>query len=462
MEVLSLDKNVIEHAIYYLQTLTETSSNAISIVNLLGEVQYWNSKAEEIYGIQLKEIEGKKISGFFKKEDLKLLEILETKEPQFNVYHQPRPDKHVLISSSPIFDNKGNVIGAVSIDQDITSIVKLNETLTLTTSQLQKLKQQYKLQVQMGPLSEIKGNSVAVQKAKSLALKVAKTNATVLIHGESGVGKELFAQGIHESSLRNNQPFMPINCGAIPEALFESEFFGYEKGSFTGAYKDGKIGKVEMADGGTLFLDEIGMLPLDMQVKLLRVLQEKEICRIGGNSSIKVNIRVVAATNSDLEDMVKKGLFREDLYYRLNVVKLSVPPLRERIEDIPILVENFMQEYAAKYQTKIPILLQSAMSRFTSYRWPGNIRELKNIVERMMIFNDKPSIHADDLVDVFPAVIEENIDKEGLAQEKALLEKERIKETLIETYGNKSAAAKKLGISRVSLYKKIKEYNIEI
>ena len=457
-----MDKISIEHSLQYLNTLIETSSDAITIINASGEVEYWSSQAEQMYGIPLKDIKKKKISIFFKKEDLKLLEILVTKKKVSNVYHQPRPDKHVLISSSPIFDDHGKLIGAISIDQDITNIVKLNEKLSLTTTELQKIKQQYNLSEQIGPLSEIAGNSDAIQTAKELTLKVAKTDATVLILWESGVGKELFAQGLHEASFRKNQPFIPINCGAIPEALFESEFFGYEKGSFTGANKDGKAGKMEMADGGTLFLDEIGMLPLDMQVKLLRVLQEREVSRIGGDASIKVDIRIVAATNSDLEDMIKKGLFREDLYYRLNVVTLKIPPLRERIDDIPILVNNFIPEYAVKYLKETPTLLTSAMEMFTTYQWPGNIRELKNIVERMIIFIDKSTIHAEDVENIFPVIINKSINKEGLAQEKALLEHNRIKEVLTETYGNKSAAAKKLGISRVSLYNKIKQYDIEV
>ncbi|QED49396.1 sigma-54 interaction domain-containing protein [Cytobacillus dafuensis] len=457
MNDLSLD-----HSFNYLNALMETSSDAITIINALGEVQYWSAQAEQIYGVPLKDIKQKKISKFFKIEDLKILEILETKKAVSNVYHQPRPDMHVLISSSPIFDDKGNLIGAISIDQDITNIVKLNEKLTLTTTQLQKIKQQYHLHEQIGPLSEIKGHSDALQNAKGLAIKVAKTDATVLIQGESGVGKELFAQGIHEASLRKNQPFIPINCGAIPDALFESEFFGYEKGSFTGADKEGKAGKVEMADGGTLFLDEIGMLPLDMQVKLLRVLQEREVCRIGGNTSVKVNIRIVAATNSDLEEMVKQGTFREDLYYRLNVVTLKIPPLRERIDDIPELVKNFAQEFAVKYQKELPTLMNSAMEVFMSYKWPGNIRELRNVVERMIIFIDKSAINAEDVINIFPSIKQEKMNKEGLALEKATLEKDRIIEALHETYGNKSAAAKKLGISRVSLYNKIKQFDIKV
>lgn len=455
-----------DYLIHYIRTLIKISPDAVTIVNALGEVMYWSKQAEFIYSIPFKEIKGKKISEFFNKEDLKVLEILETKKPVFNAYHQPRPDKHVLISSSPIFDETGNLIGAISIDQDITSIVKLNEKLTLKTTQLQKLKQQYNVQGKIGPLSDIKGNSTAIRQTKELTLKVAKTDATVLIQGESGVGKELFSQGIHEASLRKEQPFIPVNCGAIPEALFESEFFGYEKGSFTGASKKGKAGKVEMADGGTLFLDEIGMLPLDMQVKLLRVLQEREVYRVGGNEPIKVDIRVVAATNSDLMSMVKQGTFREDLYYRLNVVTLKIPPLRERIEDIPILVRNFIQEFAAKYDKTEPSLSESAMTMFMSYHWPGNVRELKNVVERMMIFTDKETVSAEDLIHIFPIGTKKELPKEEkperLLQEKALLEKERIEEALIETYGNKSAAAKKLGISRVTLYKKIKEYNIRV
>lgn len=449
-------------SVHYLNTLIDTSSNAISIIDASGQVIYWSPKAEEIYNIPPVDIIGQKISLFFKKENLKLLEILKTQKPVFNVYHQPRPDKHVLISSSPIFDENGTLIGALSIDQDITNIVELNEKLTLTTTQLQHMKQHFHLQEQMGPFSEIIGNSPAIQTTKELAGKVAKTDATVLIQGESGTGKELFAQGIHEASLRNDRPFIPINCGAIPEALFESEFFGYEKGSFTGAHKDGKPGKVELADNGTLFLDEIGMLPLDMQVKLLRVLQEREVCRIGGSVPIKVNIRIIAATNSDLKDMVKKGLFREDLYYRLNVVTLAIPPLRQRAGDIPVLIGHYIDEYSARYQKQSPSLSPAAMDLFVKHAWPGNIRELKNTIERMVIFIDKPEITAEDLDRIVPAASEYKESHDKLPLEKASLEKERIIETLAMTFGNKTAAAKLLGISRVTLYNKIKQYGIRI
>lgn len=449
-----------KNGLSYLEALLETTSEAISIVNNQGEVQYWNSQAEKLYGIPKENIIGEKINEFFEKEDLKLLEILKTREPVFNVYHQPRPDKHVRISSSPIFNVTGELIGALSIDQDISNIVQLNEKLSLTTTELQKIKQQYNLKAHNGPLSNIKGNSDALQRVKALTLKVAKTNATVLIQGESGVGKELFAQGIHEASARSNEAFVPINCGAIPEALFESEFFGYEKGSFTGADKNGKAGKVERANGGTLFLDEVGMLPLDMQVKLLRVLQEREVSRIGGHSPIKVDIRIVAATNSDLEEMVRTGQFREDLYYRLNVVTLKIPPLRERAEDIPVLMENFFNEFTFNHHKEPPTIAENAMALCMNYQWPGNIRELRNVVERMVILIDAASIEPEDLRHIMPQ-IEIGAKQSGLIQERNQLEKERIVEALHETYGNKSAAAKLLGISRVSLYKKISQYGIE-
>ncbi|MGK7376892.1 sigma-54 interaction domain-containing protein [Planococcus sp. 1R117A] len=447
---------------FYLKALLSISSEAVSIVNAAGEVQYWSRQAEKLYGIPISEILGQKINDFFEKEDLKILEILELQEPVFNIYHQPKPDKHVRISSAPIFDSEGKLVGAIAIDQDISNIVELNEKLSLTTTELQKIKQQYNLKAQNGPLSNVKGHSAALQTVKTLTLKVAKTNATVLIQGESGVGKELFAQGIHEASSRSGEPFIPINCGAIPEALFESEFFGYEKGSFTGADKNGKAGKVEKADGGTLFLDEIGMLPLDMQVKLLRVLQEREVYRIGGHAPMNVDIRIVAATNSDLEEMVREGQFREDLYYRLNVVTLNIPPLRKRSEDIPVLMKTFIQEFAYNYHQEPPVLSEEALEMCKSYHWPGNIRELRNVAERMVILIDAPTIQPEDLRQIMPH-LKERVEPRpgGLAQEKDHLEKQRIADALLETYGNKSAAAKLLGISRVSLYKKISQYGLE-
>lgn len=453
-------EQVLSRERFYLEAVLETSNDAVSIINADGVVEFWNEHAETLYGIPSGQIVGKKMNAFFKKEDLKILELLKTHEYVLNIYHQPRPDKHIMISASPIFDEEGNLLGALSIDQDISNIVELNEKLRLTTSELQKIKHQYNEQNLHDPLSVIKGSSAALQAVKALALKVAKTDATVLIQGESGVGKELFAQGIHEASNRKDKPFIAVNCGAIPEALFESEFFGYEKGSFTGADKNGKAGKVEMASTGTLFLDEIGTLPLDMQVKLLRILQEREVYRIGGHSPIDVDIRIIAATNSDLEKLVQLGQFREDLYYRLNVVTLNIPPLRERAEDIPALMDTFIREFSYQYDKEPHEFTEGAMAACAHYGWPGNIRELRNLAERVVIFNDSPTVGLSDLQLLMPHLTEQSRQPK-LSLEKDQLEKTRITEALQETYGNKTAAAKKLGISRVSLYKKIKQYGIE-
>ncbi len=438
--------------LHYLQALLETSSDAIVIIDLEERIQFWNSHAEQLYGIPSSKVIGNKIGDYFRKENLKVLDALFHQVSASGLYHQPRADRHVLISVSPIYDNNQRLIGALSIEQNISHIVKLNEKLELTTSELQKLRQEYQYKHQQDPFSNIKGGSAAIRKVKLLAKKVALTDATVLIQGKSGVGKELFAKGIHEASSRKGRPFVPINCGAIPGALFESELFGYDKGAFTGAYKS-KVGKVESADNGTLFLDEVTTLPLDMQVKLLRVLQEREVYQVGGHISKKVNIRVIAATNDDIEEKVRKGLFRDDLYYRLNVIKLDIPPLSSRMEDIPVLTDTFIHKYAEKYGKAEPSLLPDAAELFHSYDWPGNVRELRNVVERVIIFHDQSTISAADLLPFFP-----DFDPAGKNQEQ--IEIARIKAVLSETYGNKSAAAKKLGMSRVSLYKKINKYGL--
>lgn len=395
--------------------------------------------------------------------DIKLYEILKDKQPIFDVYHQPRPDKHILISSSPVFDSDGNLIGAISVDRDITATVKLNDKLSVTNSKLQDLKQQVINQAKNLPFSSIKGSSKIINQIKASAIKVATTDATVLILGESGVGKELFAQAIHESSSRKRKPFVPINCGAIPSPLFESEFFGYEKGSFTGAEKGGKAGKLEEANGGTLFLDELGTMPLDIQVKFLRTLQEGEIYRVGGTKAIKVDIRVIAATNSMLEKMVEKGEFREDLYYRLNVVPLHIPSLRERLEDIPELVNLFIEEFSIKYQKEIQFQTNDMIELFSSYHWPGNIRELRNFVERLVVMADDAVLKASDILNMLPQRVKKITFVNTpitFQDEISLIEKERIKKALENTQGNKTLAAKELGFSRVTLYKKITKYGL--
>jgi DNA-binding NtrC family response regulator len=301
--------------------------------------------------------------------------------------------------------------------------------------------------------------------------KVAASPSTVLITGESGTGKELIASALHYSSPRADKAFIKINCAAIPRDLLESELFGYEKGAFTGAVNS-KPGRFELADGGTLFLDEIGTIPLEMQVKLLRALQESEFERVGGVTTTRVNVRLIAATNSDLAAEAAAGRFREDLYYRLNVVPLALPPLRERTEDIPLLVEHFLTKYNARLGKKIERLTEGALACLSRYQWPGNIRELENVMERAVLFAEGNVITPDDLPDIIRAPDARREEatpqqpyvigplKEIVRQHTENLEKSLIMRALEETGGNVTKAARKLEISRKSLQNKMKELGL--
>lgn len=447
-----------------LKTLLSSLDEAISVVNTKGEMMFWNEAAEKTYQIKKEEIIGKNIREFFHQEDIMLLKVLETQQPVRDRYHIPRPDKHVLISTSLIYNEKDELAGSLSVEKDITSTIKLNEKLSSTSKELQELKKKMTFNQLDDPFHKIKGRNASIQEIIYNAKKVAKTDAAILISGESGVGKELFAQAIHENSKQNGKPFIPINCGAIPNALFESELFGYEPGAYTGAAKGGKPGKIELADQGTLFLDEVGELPLEMQVKLLRALQEKEIFRIGGVTPIKVNVRIIAATNRVLEKMVENRTFRADLYYRLNVFSISIPPLRERKDDIPYLVHHLLKEFTAHYRKPELFIHQKAIQRLTDYRWPGNIREMRNIIERLVVLNENNEISEQDVSRILPENTRFIIQREktvlSLSGEKEQLERDQILMALQKTYENKSSAAKILGISRATLYKKMKKYGI--
>jgi len=308
----------------------------------------------------------------------------------------------------------------------------------------------------------ILGNSEKIKKCIEMALYVADSNTTVLLQGESGVGKELIADLIHYSSSRQTQPYIKINCGAIPEALLESELFGHEKGAFTDA-RNKRIGKFEEADGGTLFLDEIGELSLSAQVKLLRVLQDGEFTRVGGNELIKTSVRVIAATNANLEEAVKAGKFRQDLYYRLNVYPIYIPPLRERKEDIPILVNHFIDIYKKANNKNLVGISERALRVLCSYDWPGNIRELQNVIERAVIMAKDKIITIEDLPKNLRITVE-NLKKETIELELGStmdeIEKKVILETISFAKGNKNKAAQILGIGRRTLYRKLKNISL--
>ncbi len=300
------------------------------------------------------------------------------------------------------------------------------------------------------------GESEAIKNVLKQIEEVAPTDVPVLITGESGTGKEMVARAIHYASPRRFEPLVVVSCGALPEGLVESELFGYERGAFTGAFYK-KKGKFEAANGGTLFLDEIGELNQKMQVDLLRVLQEKEITRIGSNKTIKVDFRVVSATNRDLKEMVKEGKFREDLFYRLNVYNIHIPPLRERKEDIPLLVEHFLNQLRRRMGKNVEGATTQAMNKLMKYEWPGNVRELENAIERAFVMANGRLITTDDLVFLDEEGVEIKTPK-GLSLSE--LEKQHIENVLKECNYNISQAAKILDIDRTTLYNKMKKYGI--
>ncbi|MGC9324634.1 MAG: sigma-54-dependent transcriptional regulator [Desulfomonilia bacterium] len=305
------------------------------------------------------------------------------------------------------------------------------------------------------------GKSPAMMKLMETTARAASSEATVLITGESGTGKEMIAGAIHFNSPRKENPFIKINCAAISEGLLESELFGHEKGSFTGALRR-REGRFKQADGGSLFLDEVSEMSLAMQAKLLRVLQEKEFTRVGGEELIRVDVRIIAATNKDLPTLVREGAFREDLYYRLNVITLVVPPLRERREDIPLLAEHFLSAFAAKNNKPVKGFTPQAMDRLIRYHWPGNVREIMNSIESAVVLSGSAYLTEQDLT-----IIPHDLGKQAPAHEIPIdvpldeMEKTTILKTLDTVGGNKSEAARRLGITRATLHKKLKRYGVD-
>ena len=306
------------------------------------------------------------------------------------------------------------------------------------------------------------GHSAKMQEVFDAARRVASTRATVLLGGESGTGKGLLARAIHHHSPRRDAPFTKISCSTIPENLMESELFGYEKGAFTGATQSHQ-GKFEQADGGTVFLDEIGDVPPAVQVKLLRVLQEREFERLGGSKTIHVDVRIIAATNQDLRAALEQGTFREDLYYRLNVVPISLPPLRERKENIPYLLDHILAKFAGDTGNRVPVISETAMEKLMAYHWPGNVRELENIIERSMVLAHSETVEADDIrLDHRAASSQSEAAAflpEGMTLEQ--YEQELIREALRRTNDNKSQAARLLGMTRNALRYRLSQMGVE-
>ncbi|WP_457573039.1 sigma 54-interacting transcriptional regulator [Desulfolithobacter sp.] len=353
----------------------------------------------------------------------------------------------ISISASPLIDHEGNIIGGVETFRDLTTITQLRRELSRKYT-----------------FDEIISKSVAMQRLFKIMPEIARSPSTVLILGESGTGKELIARALYNASERRNKPFVTVNCGALPETLLESELFGYKAGAFTDARKD-KKGRFAAAEGGTLFLDEIGDIPHSIQVKLLRVLQEKIYEPLGSNTPVKADVRIITATNRNLQELVQQGLFREDLFYRLNVVKIQLPPLRERKEDIPLLIEHFIKKYSAQQGKDIVGISSSALNILMRYDYPGNIRELENIIEYSFILCEGGYIQPEHLPDTFTGTSGPDSSLPGSTgagpQTLEEVEKQAIYLALERNKWRKMATCRELGVSKDTLRRKIKKYGLE-
>lgn len=369
----------------------------------------------------------------------------------------------MLVTSTPVFDDDGEITRIVSCITDVTELLEFRDSGMHGRTFIKGVDPE---STRLYPLN-IVSNSSAMKKALQIVSSVADLDCNILITGESGTGKEVIAKQIHMQSERRNNSFVHINCGSIPETLLESELFGYDSGAFTGARKQGKPGMFELANNGTLFLDEIGEMPLSLQVKILLAIQDRQIYRLGGTKPIGVNCRVIAATNKDLNREIEEGRFREDLYYRLNVVRINLPPLRQRRADIAPLINLMMDAFGKKYN-KHPLLPGSLMKFFQNYDWPGNVRELSNVVERLIIFSDGKAISEADVSDCLPSKIgcgdrcEEVMDKEELLPLKEAVEKEerRLLALAQKQYGSTAKVAKALDIDQATAFRKMRKYGM--
>ena len=462
VEEMAMEIEHIKNLNQDLNAILSTIYDEILVVNQFGElIRYSESFISEFWDIDLKDLIGKNLleledKGLFTPSVTRL--VME-KMKKVSVVQETKSGKKILAVGNPVFNEQKEIERIIIASRDITETTKLKTELR----EVKKISDQYKQELETFKnkdqfFKKIIYCSPKMEQVMEQVNRISHFSSTVLIYGESGVGKEVIAQAIHQLGNRSNEPFLKLNCGAIPENLLESELFGYSKGSFTGADKNGKEGYFQKADKGILFLDEIGEMPLSLQVKLLRVLQEQEVVPIGSTTPIPINVQIVAATNKQLEKLVEQGAFREDLFYRLNVIPIHVPSLRERPEDIPLLAFHFLQQINKKYN-KSYHLSQDALNLLEVHSWPGNIRELQNMVERLAVSSDHQTIDAH-FVNQFLMI------GSDFRKEKPLISKiSPLQETLdyveeqlillaIKQYKTTTKAAKALGISQSSVSRK--------
>lgn len=451
-----------------IETIVLTSNNNITITNGAGEILYFNPKHWTVYGVKQEDCLGKTVyeleaKGVF---NPSITALVIKKKQQVELMQQTLTGKTIMTTAYPIFDSNNQIQFVVSYAQDQTEINKLHLQYKELERQIQNYQQVVKALRQQ---ETAQYRNKKMEEIKRTIHRVANTNATILLLGESGVGKSMWARKIHQLSNERNEPLIEVNCSTIPESLFETELFGYEPGSFTGAHKQGKKGLIEQAHHGTLFLDEIGELSLSLQVKLLKVLVEKKFKRVGSNTDRTSHFRLITATNRPLEEMVNKGEFRLDLYYRINVIPIEIPPLKKRKEDIVFLASHYLSIMNNKYHMEKELHTET-YEYLTEYHWPGNVRELENLIERLVLTVDSIIIYPSHLPQALfknkqmePDIIDLPLPKNNESLKARL---ERIeKHILLHTYKQYPSSYKVadlLGISQASAARKLKKYRAEI
>ncbi|MGB9597290.1 MAG: sigma 54-interacting transcriptional regulator, partial [Candidatus Poribacteria bacterium] len=454
-----------------LETVLNSTSEAIAMFDLTGAFLFVNKCYLDMFDLDEKKLKDMTVYDlkscfqepsrfvksneiFFSNPESVFEDIIEAKVPKRKILYY---------YTTPVLGSSKNIVGRLIVYRDVSKEIEIDQMKAELLRLRAELEAEYSFE-------KIIGSSKKMKEIFTLIHQASQSDITVLIQGETGTGKELIAKAIHYNSKRKNGPFVPVNCAAIPETLIESELFGHEKGAFTGAISR-KIGRFEQANGGTILLDEIGEMQPSLQVRLLRVLQEREIQRVGGLNSIPIDVRVIASTNSDLESAIKSGKFREDLFYRISTFPIVIPPLRERVDDIPLLAEHFLSKFSAKLGKSITVISSEAMELLMKYNWPGNVRELESAIERGVLLETSSVLQAENLPQSVLAISNRpktemgiNNQKEEKAGDVILpldeIEKRALINALKITGNNIQRAAKALGINRATVYRKLEKYNL--
>jgi len=459
LEMISLELNIVKSLLRENEAIVDSSYDGIFITDGNGIVLQANRAYERMTGIKAGEVVGKDMRRLVEEkyyDESVTLIVMERHEP-VTITQTLRNGLKLLVTGNPVFNDEGELFRVVTNVRNITELITLQDKLKKTKEQSLKYEAELShlrsLQIED---KDLVYSSPTMDRIVELAIKIAYVDSTVLLLGETGTGKELIAKLIHKTGKGLQRPFIKINCATIPEPLLESELFGYESGAFTGANRKGKMGLFELAHSGTLFLDEVADLPLSLQAKILRAIQEKEILRLGGGAPITINVRIIAATHRDIGEMLKKGSFRRDLYYRLMVVPIHLPPLRERKEDIPVLVKHFMDKFNRRFGYQKTIS-HDAMDKLMAYSWPGNVRELENLIERLMVTGAGDEL-TPDFVPEHPGRME-NAPERGTKLRTALEQAEaHLLNECYKEYASWSKVAVALGVDRSTIFRKASKY----